>query len=491
MGDSMKLSTIKIQFFLLIAFVASTGCQKNESKIEKVRIFERVADEVTSANYLSGQKFCAKYVLKNDTKTFGRFIKVPKDYHLANSESTLIYAYFKEDFDPTKPTVIFFDGGPGQVTHKIPFFISGYNQLHFDQRGLGCSAPEKFETYKDSNFYSSENTARDAKEIITQLGLKKVSLYGVSYGTVPATVFASLFKELTTSLTLEGVMYSGDYVFTADLMKSKMQKLYDSLSPSTQRGLDILSSKNPKFFTQLIQSKSYSDKGFINTKKMLEASITEDGKFHEEYFRAGSRTKKEKEPEAPQNPSLDNIDRQVHGVFFCKEFKMSAFRYELILQDRKVVKIDNSAAAKDYCSEVIGVASIDPVGYVASAFPVSIPVSYFQGTDDGATIASGAIQHWSHVPKKQASLLLKKAGGHNPNLESIFSRNSDISLSQQELFRKTLKGDAVTDEYIGNFNRSQKRDLNEQWLLFTDQISQSKEAEAGVVSVTKSQPVEQ
>jgi proline iminopeptidase len=57
------------------------------------------------------------------------------------------------------------------------------NVVQFDQSGIACSRPTTEIMYKNPQFYSSENTARDADEIRKSLGANKITAYGISYGT--------------------------------------------------------------------------------------------------------------------------------------------------------------------------------------------------------------------------------------------------------------------------------------------------------------------
>ena len=95
-------------------------------------------------------------------------------------------------------------------------------------RGISCSKPLTENLFLDSRFYSSENTAKDAKAIIDFLGIKKAVIYGQSYGTVPATIFASLFKSKTEALIIEGVIYEGnESLWHSRVKKDLLQQFFD------------------------------------------------------------------------------------------------------------------------------------------------------------------------------------------------------------------------------------------------------------------------
>ena len=72
-------------------------------------------------------------------------------------------------------------------------------------------------------------------------------------------------------------------------------------------------------------------------------------------------------------------------------------------------------------------------------YPVNVPVTYFQGSDDGATASPGAIQHYKSVPKKFKQLLILVKGGHNPNLSKL----SLDTPGQKELFIHAFEGTEI------------------------------------------------
>jgi proline iminopeptidase len=168
--------------------------------------------------YEDGKVFCDRISASRATEIYNGFLPVPVDYRDPSKGTTDLYFSTSRKFDPTLPTMIFFSGGPGGASH-----YQGHKQwqelnslrvniIQFDQRGIACSRPATEVVYMDSQFYSSENTARDADELRKLFNVDKVSVYGLSYGTVPATIYASLFESSTKSLILEGVVYSGmDY----------------------------------------------------------------------------------------------------------------------------------------------------------------------------------------------------------------------------------------------------------------------------------------
>lgn len=107
--------------------------------------------------------------------------------------------------DHDKPTLVIFDGGPGGSSHRSthPELHSIANVLRFDGRGIAFSRPAREEDYLNINFYTSQNTAKDANEILKSLGINKFSIVGFSAGAVPAFELARLRSDVR-SVILHG-----------------------------------------------------------------------------------------------------------------------------------------------------------------------------------------------------------------------------------------------------------------------------------------------
>ncbi len=157
--------------------------------------------------YISGKELCERSQTQNEDRGF--FVDVPIDYQDLSKGLTPIYGFFPfAPFDPQKPSLIYFSGGPGYSGHHLSLedhpgsLFSEYNVLLFDQRGTGCSRPATSELYKSFDFYSSVATARDAEALRQHLNISKWSVVGRSYGAVPAFISASLFQTKSVSLTL-------------------------------------------------------------------------------------------------------------------------------------------------------------------------------------------------------------------------------------------------------------------------------------------------
>jgi len=136
--------------------------------------------------------------------------------------------------------LVFFAGGPGQGAREMAGFIPrAFKEIHenrdiilIDQRGMGdshslaCEQPkdqplslndealaelmrnilQKCLTELDADVtkYTQDLANQDIHEIVTALGYDKVNLYGVSWGTRSALLYANQFPEQIRTVIMDG-----------------------------------------------------------------------------------------------------------------------------------------------------------------------------------------------------------------------------------------------------------------------------------------------
>ena len=125
--------------------------------------------------------------------------------------------------DVTQPAVVGIEGGPGygavgsgqSYANMLGPLLENRALLVVDQRGTGGSSPvdcaedESVAACARSlgdrfDLYGTELVAQDLSALVTALELGQVDVYGDSYGTFAAQVFASHHPELVHSLVLDG-----------------------------------------------------------------------------------------------------------------------------------------------------------------------------------------------------------------------------------------------------------------------------------------------
>ncbi len=350
-----------------------------------------------------------------------------------------LYTWTQQPFDSKLPTVLFFNGGPGQSSHGADWTLPGWNVIFWDQRGVGCSKPLSPSQYYDQTSYSSESTAHDAKAILDLYGVKKASLLAVSYGTVPATIFAHKYPDRTQSVVLEGTLFSGEQNlhnskhaqkvlihFFNSLPANIKSTLYEwseleGIIPTwySRVGYYFLTlndglSKLELFFNQLIQYGNMDTEFFSNFGPR---------EFEDEYF---------------------GFSAVVFSAIACGELSQGVEESHggLILKRDGFYRAEDNGS-KNLCKKYKFTTTLD---YIASQFPVHVPVTYFQGVLDSATEATHAVSHFKSVPQKQAYLYLRTNGGHSPLLEDLFdpySKNEKLKTRYTQYLQQALLGKQI------------------------------------------------
>ncbi len=161
--------------------------------------------------------------------------------------------------------LVFFAGGPGQAAMETaPFVRAIFSEVNetrdlvlIDQRGMGSSAPLECELPEDEawlltteqrremtremlkqclaeldadvTLYTQDLANQDAHQILTALGYEKVNLYGVSWGTRSALLYAHQFPEHVRTLILDGSLPIANAApsFAAVDAERAMKELFD------------------------------------------------------------------------------------------------------------------------------------------------------------------------------------------------------------------------------------------------------------------------
>lgn len=419
--------------------------------------------------YISGREVCRLTTEFRPTE-IGFWTEVPLDYNDLKRGTTEVYAWTRKPFDAKKGTFIYFAGGPGGTAHISSFIeFADWNVVYLDQRGAGCSRPATVEQSLDGTYYSSEAIARDADRVREKLGLRKWSIFGHSYGTVPATIYAHLFPSSTQSLVLEGTIFEGDAkLWHAPYRLRWLQKFYDKLPSDLQAIVQELSTPptgNSRLFSGIANSMMYSDASERNLLSYLEDQ------------------KQLLHPNLIQNISnnildgilvdpIDDILDVKNLLYFsdnnwealtCRELSsMQRFSEKDYLFEKGKFYVEGSENSQLEWMEKCSVFGLFPGGslinpYQAKRYPVQIPVTYFQGTTDGATVAPMAVHHYKTVPQGSAQILLKIGGGHAPNLALLIEEEQSpetriASEAQLKIFATALRGQLVDGSQLQEIN---------------------------------------
>lgn len=364
--------------------------------------------------YLNGEKICASINSNPDKKEFGRWVEVPVDYADASLGTTGIYTWTYKSYDTNLPTLIYFHGGPGAPVHMNPLLAESlpqWNIVYFDQRGVACSRPSSESLLLDEKYYSSEATARDAQLIAKAFAAKQWSAYGHSYGTVPATMAAHFFPGEVRSLLLEGVVFDGSVeLWQSDHRRKLLQRYFNSLPIDLQKKI-LQWSQTPEvppgWFAEMARSFMYSANYASEIRNYLDYILSQSESDQIQFLKVfnGQITK-----------SIEK-DNEYGGTFsflylVCKELSgwNPASDWALNFVNGILTPAADPGLA-DICQS-LKIPAINT--YDSRNYPVEAPVTYINGTTDGATPAPNAVNHYKQTARKKAQLLLVLNSGHFP-----------------------------------------------------------------------------
>lgn len=428
--------------------------------------FNALAENQNEKYYISGKQMrefslSAMDVDLSLAREIGRYVDVPLDYNNPAEGQTAIYYHTKTVFNKNKPTMIYFQGGPGGSGHNAHQFdqlMNEWNVVFFDYRGIAFSSPETFEILKNPNYYTSEITARDAREVLRHLGVDQVSVYGHSYGTVVATIFSSLFPEITRAVVLEGTVFHGQHDLWAAPHRQKiLQKYFDRLPKELKDKILYYSNlpmANPTWFATTAQQWMYDNDALTRFENHLK-----------EFF-----AKPESDiislVSARFDMGLDyfpstSFSSYYYFHIFCKE--LSGFNvisnFEFAFNNGRLVQFENSFSLK--ACEKLNINPDSIQTFSAKNHPITVPVTYFQGTTDGATVAPHSVWHYKKTAKSSAQLFLRKNSGHMPIDTLLEAQKSADHEKALALVKMALKGQILKPV---DFKKFKEQNLSD-WVM--------------------------
>lgn len=412
--------------------------------------------------YMNGKSVCS---IKADPPEFGSFVNVPVNYKDLSQGTTSIYFWTFEKMNPQLPTVIVFNGGPGNTSHLKPFEVvhrlpRQWNVIYFDQRGVACSRPDQFELLRDPAFFSSENTARDAEEIRKSLGLDKVSVLGGSYGTLPVTIYAHLYSQSTRAAVLWGTVVDGARLDDHPYSLEQLQTFYDQSPEWIKTAIIADPDTFAAWFSPFVHKKSGENFTFFEMRDAMDRVATRYGKT--EFSR---QMKGYYDGTKDLWPKEDNIvGRSVWTALqlYCQEVP----RYNNLIgidpQTGKLKYVTNNKFNK-FCSEQ-GVPQKKL--FNALNYKIKSPVTYFHGEEDVPRPLRGEFSveaHFKNVPQGAAQLLTAPEGGHQ-----ILSSGFGSSIGA--ILEAALEGKMITQAQIDKSNAESKIKFSATYRGFTTSL---------------------
>lgn len=394
----------------------------------QAQLLTDIANPALNTPYKSGSEFCQN--LENE---YPIWVTIPNRYENKKSEKSLIYAWTKKTFNRKLKTMIFVSGGPGSNEHESSFDLPDWNVVFFDQRGIACSKPLNKITFLDRSFYRSEHTARDINEIRKHLKLDQVSVYGVSYGTIPAHLFGHFYPDQTRAVILEGTVYRSDDIFYQNLTRQfYIQKYFDELTEGIQSKV-IEYSAHPNlqknWFSRLTSLLLYTD----DSQKMLNDFLK--NVFENLDLETRLNLLKNFSSHLPISES-DFSGAVMQGMIGCQEMSMntSGISFYSNLENNKLISDQKNHFRDLYC-QPLGFTTADiNKPYFAEKYKTKVFTSYIQGETDGATPANLAKQHFRKATLNSAQFLLSENGGHI----SIYSSLASGYEAAESVYNKTV-----------------------------------------------------
>ena len=116
--------------------------------------------------------------------------------------------YWEECGNPKGKAVVFVHGGPGggtEAKQRRFFDPRKYRIILFDQRGCGKSKP-----FASTKHNTTADLVEDIRRLLVHLGLKRVVLFGGSWGSSLALAYALKYPKTVSGLLFRGVFLCDD-----------------------------------------------------------------------------------------------------------------------------------------------------------------------------------------------------------------------------------------------------------------------------------------
>ncbi len=335
---------------------------------------------------------------------YSKVVKIIQRPVAEGSQSLFDYRYsVSPGSNPDLPVVIFVPGGPGQTSMEMPFGIpTEFTLIRTDPRSMGCNSGAAF----PDEGLSSKMIAEDLLALIQDLSPRNYILYGISYGTMVATMVANLAEKSNvtppTALVLEGTI--GRAFKEGEYFKDTLNRwrwLKGSLSPEVQEILDKsevplgVSSKQWAAWlsTALIHGVLPSGGDYAIDELMLLDPSQPDS------YRQGLqfRVKKMSEP-----PSPDRV--RIYKNIACQEIASDIrdIKYDFDWQNGNLIVTDDR-----FCDGIPFQKRFD-----AKQYPVTIPIYYFIGDLDPVTPGFQSDYHFESQKGPRYRINVAN-GGHN------------------------------------------------------------------------------
>lgn len=185
--------------------------------------------------------------------------EVIKEFNLLNADFQGLHVNTIGDGE----AIVFLHGGPGSeqrffLPHVLPL-SQKFRLVFYDQRGSGKSEPSL------DNQYSMEDEVNTLELLRKELKLEKINLFGESWGSMLALLYATTYPERVNKILLTaaiGVTSEGFKTFGNELEKRLSKKDKEKLS-DLEAGLKIGKSTIEEILSTLDKYYVYSEESLI------------------------------------------------------------------------------------------------------------------------------------------------------------------------------------------------------------------------------------
>lgn len=365
-----------------------------------------------------------------------------------DSPAFSLYFWTQKPLNSDLPTLALIPGGPGQTFHELEWVHNDdINLLYFDPRGMGCSTPTNDSLINNPEFYSAKRIAQDLEQLRKHLKIAKWSVYGHSYGTIPASIYASMFPDSVENLLLEGTVLKGGKDFWySKARRSLLDTILQKTSPNLQEKILSLDKNNlhSVWFSQTLLDSL--PQGY--NKESFEKRLTQNYK---------SNQKKTFTPQLRQPKDLNPyFSSKAHLILSCKELAADQFSPQrLFYFEGNFFDFVKDSTYQKWCQEW----PLQNDTYDAKNFPIKITTTfYFQGEYDYLTPQEESFEHYKNNQSQHKYFFSLKNGGHNPFSLSLNELNKDSSLSP-------LHRNALSDILHNRFNFNDFQKASQPWNL--------------------------
>lgn len=332
--------------------------------------------------------------------------------------------------DANGPVIIFIPGGPGQTSMdsqrlKLPETAT---IIQTDPRGVGCNGNATF----TNEAFQSRYIANDILQIFKIYHGRKFILYGISYGTVVATIAASRFEETSNTLlavVLEGIVGKANYKIGAEYYadyQDQWEKTKQLFSPDV---ISTLSEENPlglkgeqwgPWLEEMLLAGQLPKvgNGLNAVLKFITAGVDMQAVVKKLVLKHSLSNEKE-------------VDERVSRLYLnitCNELvKFTAsIKNDLILKKSHLIPVEGNVCEKFQLDHP----------YDSAQYQIRAPLFYFSGEDDPATPKYQAEYHYSNQHNTKKYFVSVPKGSHNSFSLNLSDCNESLwqeIISHQEL----------------------------------------------------------